>query len=216
LAKNIKKTENGAALVELVINALLDKKAKDVVSLDLRKIKVSVADFFVIAHGDSNTQVNALHQTLVEKCRENGIRPYHTEGMANGEWIIVDFVDVVVHIFHRDKRDFYQLEDLWHDATSVKYGEDAKPIETKKATKKAAKKIVEEEEFDDVDAPPKRVYSPKAASAKKSTKAPAKKAAPTKSPVKKAAPAKVAAKKAPAKKAIAKKAVAKKVVKKKD
>lgn len=215
MSKNIKKTENGAALVELVINALLDKKAKDVVSLDLRKIKVSVADFFVIAHGDSNTQVNALHQTLVEKCRENGIRPYHTEGMANGEWIIVDFVDIVVHIFHREKRDFYQLEDLWHDASSVRYGDDAKPIEAKKATKKAAKKVLSDEEFDDVDAPPKRVYVKKATTAKKSTKAPAKKAPATKAPIKKATPSKAAAKKAPAKKAVAKKAVAKKDVKKK-
>jgi hypothetical protein len=135
--------------------------------------------------------------------------------MANGEWIIVDFVDIVVHIFHREKRDFYQLDDLWHDASSVRYGDDSEPIEAKKATKKAAKKVLSDEEFDDVDAPPKRVYVKKATTAKKSIKAPAKKAPATKAPIKKATPSKAAAKKAPAKKAVAKKAVAKKDVKKK-
>ncbi len=218
MAKKIKKSENGAALVELVVNALLDKKAKDVVSLDLRNIKVSIADFFVIAHGESNTQVNALHQTLVEKCRENGFRPYHTEGMANGEWIIVDFVDVVVHIFHRDKRDFYQLEDLWHDASTVKYGEDAKPIEEKKVIKKAPKAKVSEEQFVD-DAPlVKKTFNRRPVVKKSTAKAAAKKADP-KAAAKKATPVKSApksaAKKAPAKKAVAKKTVAKKDVKKK-
>ena len=146
MAKKIRKSENGAALVELVVNALLDKKAKDVVSLDLRNIEVAVADYFVIAHGESNTQVNALHQYVLEKTSEAGIKPYHSEGKANGEWIIIDFVDVVVHIFHRDKRDFYQLEDLWHDAVTVKHSDEPKPkktaektTKTKPAAKKAAK-----------------------------------------------------------------------------
>lgn len=118
----IKTKNNSEALVQLVVNALHEKKGNAIVSLDLRKIKDTVANFFIVAHGDSSTHVNALHQTVVEFARQAGQPPYRSEGTGNAEWVIVDFIDVVVHIFHRDKRDFYQLEDLWHDAPSTKHG----------------------------------------------------------------------------------------------
>ena len=101
---------------KVVVDAILDKKGREVVSLDLRKIKDTPSDFFIITHGDSNTQVRALYNAVMEESKKHGFMPYHTEGIKNSEWIIVDFVDVVVHIFYRERRDFYSLEDLWSDA----------------------------------------------------------------------------------------------------
>lgn len=103
------------------MDAILDKKGRDVISLDLRKIKDTASDFFIVTHGDSNTQVKAIYNSVIDGALKKGFKPYHTEGIRNSEWVIVDFVDVVVHIFHRDKRDFYGLEDLWSDAKPTKY-----------------------------------------------------------------------------------------------
>lgn len=116
-----KKKTGTESLKKLVVDAILNKKGRHVVALDLRKIKDAAADYFVITHGDSSTQVKAIFNHVVEEAEKKGIQPYHNEGGKNAEWIIVDFVDVVVHIFHRDKRDFYALEDLWSDAKQIKY-----------------------------------------------------------------------------------------------
>ena len=107
----------------MVIDAILDKKGNDVVSLDLRKIKDTAADYFIVTHGDSNTHVRAISQYVLEKTEQEGFRPYRTEGSKNAEWIIIDFVDIVVHIFYRDKREFYALEELWNDAKSTSHEE---------------------------------------------------------------------------------------------
>ena len=120
MAKRDRETES---LKKVVVDAILDKKGHNVISLDLRKIKDTAADYFIIAHGDSNTQVKAIYNSIVERTGKKGFLPYHMEGMKNSEWIIVDFVDVVVHIFHKEKRDFYSLEDLWSDAKIIKYTE---------------------------------------------------------------------------------------------
>ena len=111
-------TEN---LNKLVVDAILDKKGKNVLSLDLRKIRDTPSDFFIISHGDSAAQIRAIYNNVIEAAEAKGFYPYHTEGTKNSEWVIIDFVDVVVHIFHRDKRDFYGLEDLWSDAKATKY-----------------------------------------------------------------------------------------------
>jgi ribosome-associated protein len=113
LAKRKSGTES---LKKVVIDAILDKKGHDVVSLDLRKIKDTPSDFFIITHGDSSTQVRAIYNNVLDEANKNGFKPYHTEGMKHAEWIVIDFVDVVVHIFYREKRDFYGLEELWNDA----------------------------------------------------------------------------------------------------
>ncbi|MFN8309412.1 MAG: ribosome silencing factor [Chitinophagales bacterium] len=128
-------------LKALVVDAILEKKGQAVVSLDLRSIHDTVADYFVVAHGDSATQVNAIFESILEMAKENGQQPYHHEGKKNGEWIIVDFVDVVAHIFHREKRDFYQLEELWSDAIVEEHDENG-AIKTKlvRPVKTAAKK----------------------------------------------------------------------------
>lgn len=118
-----KKKTGTESLKKLVVDAILNKKGREVVSLDLRKINDAAADYFIITHGDSSTQVKSIFDSIVYEAGEKGLQPYHSEGSKNSEWIIVDFVDVVVHIFHRDKRDFYDLEDLWSDGKLTKHSE---------------------------------------------------------------------------------------------
>ena len=118
MAKRVPETES---LKKVIVGAILDKKGHNVVSLDLRKIKDTASDFFIITHGDSSTQVRAIYSHILDCAEKKGLAPYHTEGMQNSEWIILDFVDIVVHIFHREKREFYGLEDLWNDAKVTKH-----------------------------------------------------------------------------------------------
>lgn len=104
-------------LREVVVQGMLDKKAKDIVVLDMRKVKSAIADFFVICTGTSDTQVEAIADSIDEQVfkqlREN---PWHTEGKTNKEWMLLDYVNVVAHVFKKDKRDFFALENLWGDA----------------------------------------------------------------------------------------------------
>lgn len=118
-----KRKAGNLSLKKVVIDAILDKKGNDVVSLDLRKIKDTPSEYFIITHGDSATHVRAISQSVLDETRKLGLEVYHTEGGKNAEWIIVDFVDVTVHIFHRDKRDFYSLEELWNDAKKTNHKE---------------------------------------------------------------------------------------------
>ena len=108
-------------LHQLIVDAILNKKGHEVISLDLRKLKETPADYFVITHGDSGTHIKAIGDNVLDETEKNGFLPYHTEGTQNGEWIILDFVDVVVHIFYRDKRDFYALEELWSDGKATNF-----------------------------------------------------------------------------------------------
>ncbi len=119
-----KRTKNAStdSLNELIVSIIQDKKGKDIVSLDLRKIPEALADYFVICHGESTTQTRAITDHLEEEVRKQAnIKPFHIEGRSNGEWCLLDFGDVVVHIFQREKREFYQLEDLWSDAVIQHY-----------------------------------------------------------------------------------------------
>lgn len=114
--------ENLSGLEGVIIQAILDKKGEDVVSLDLRQITDAVADFFIICHGTSKVQVKAIADYVIEKSKEYlGEKPWKQEGFENREWILLDYVDVVVHIFYKENRDFYQLEDLWDDAIRKEY-----------------------------------------------------------------------------------------------
>lgn len=132
-----KKKSNTEKLHQLVVDALLDKKGKNVVSLDLRNIKDTPSDFFVIAHGDSSTQVKALYTSVLHAAKEAGLKPYHKEGGEGAEWLIVDFVDVTVHVFYREKRDFYALEELWNDAIRTDHEEGPEQTEKPKYNKAA-------------------------------------------------------------------------------
>jgi len=108
--------------LKLAVAALEAHKARDLVVLDLRGL-CDATDFFVIATGTSDTHVRALADRVVEALRTDGHRPHHIEGLPGGRWVLLDFVDVVVHVFHPSLREFYQLERLWADAPAVSTGE---------------------------------------------------------------------------------------------
>jgi ribosome-associated protein len=95
-----------------------DLKAKDIVLLDLRRVS-DATDYFLIASGTSDTHVRAIAGHVIDELRTAGIRPHHVEGLEQGRWVLVDYVDFVVHVFHPAMRQFYQLERLWGDADDV-------------------------------------------------------------------------------------------------
>jgi ribosome-associated protein len=99
-------------------------KATDVVVLDLRRLS-DATDYFVIASGTSDTHVRALAEHVIAACERAGLRAHHVEGLTAGRWVLIDFVDVVVHVFHPSLRRFYQLERLWADAPAVEAGANA-------------------------------------------------------------------------------------------
>lgn len=104
-------------LSELIVQALLEKKAEDVTVIDLKQIHHVYFDKFVICTGNSKTQVDTLCDYVQEVTkREAGVRPTFVEGIANGEWVLLDYFDIVVHIFQPEARQFYQIESLWSDA----------------------------------------------------------------------------------------------------
>lgn len=111
-------------LIEVAVRAAKDKKATDPVIMDLRGIS-SVTDYFVICSGRSDANVKAIANTVEEKLREAGLRPFGIEGRREGTWILMDYVDFVLHIFHHEKRLNYSLEELWKDAKRVVLAETA-------------------------------------------------------------------------------------------
>ena len=102
-------------LAKKLIKYALEKKAEDVVLLDLRKIS-PVADFFIICSGTTDVQVKAILDSVLENCKKKKIDIYHVEGEQSMRWVLVDLVDVVLHIFQTEVRNYYQLERLWGDA----------------------------------------------------------------------------------------------------
>jgi len=101
----------------------LERKAQDVVALDLRGINTAT-DFFVVASGTSDIQVKAVAEHIVDELKKDGHRPDHVEGMEGGRWVLLDYIDFVVHVFHTQSRDFYQLETLWGDAPRTEFVDD--------------------------------------------------------------------------------------------
>lgn len=112
--------DEGWKLAESAVNGILEKKGLNIRWLDLRNIENAVCDYFIICEGNSKTQVEAIAdsvETIVKK--ETGQRPYRSEGWENALWILIDYVNVVVHVFERDTRHFYNLESLWADAEEI-------------------------------------------------------------------------------------------------
>lgn len=108
-----------------MVEAMDAVKGKEIVTLDLRETGTAVTDYFVICHANSKTQVDAIADKIIDEVRDkNGVKPYHIEGRDNTEWILIDFVDVVVHVFLQSMRQFYQLEELWADAEKIVNSED--------------------------------------------------------------------------------------------
>lgn len=104
--------------------AALERKALGVLALDLRGISTAT-DVFVVASGTSDIQVRAIAEHVVEELKKDGARPNHVEGMEGGRWVLLDYIDFVIHVFHQQARDFYQLETLWGDAPQVAFEDDA-------------------------------------------------------------------------------------------
>ena len=101
--------------VQRAAESALERKAADVVALDLRGIS-SATDYFLLATGQSDVQVKAIADNVIGELKKEGIRPAHVEGLQGGRWVLADYIDFVVHIFHPGAREFYQLEVLWGDA----------------------------------------------------------------------------------------------------
>ena len=107
--------------------AARDKKAEDLVVLDLRGLS-DVTDYFVVCHGSSDRQVLAIAQNVEERLRGDlGLKPAHVEGRALAEWVLMDYIDFVVHVFVAEKRDFYRIERLWGDARRVESNSASEP-----------------------------------------------------------------------------------------
>jgi ribosome-associated protein len=105
-------------IFKTIIKAILDKKGENAVSLDLRKIQEAVADFFIICEANNQPQIRALADAVEQAVKDNcGENPYNHEGKKNLQWVLIDYVNVVVHIMIPESRKFYKLEEMWSDAS---------------------------------------------------------------------------------------------------
>lgn len=133
--KKLARLTKGSKILKVIIKAIQDKKGEGVVSLDLRKIPEAVADFFIICEAGSTVQVKAIADAVSEEVKkECGETPYRNEGYQALQWVLVDYVNVVVHIFQRETRKFYRLEEMWHDGVMLEH-EDIPPSITTKRKK---------------------------------------------------------------------------------
>jgi ribosome-associated protein len=123
-------------LAKKIAGFAFTKKASDVQLLDLRKVS-DVADFFVLCSADSDVQVKAIADAVLDGLAESDIHPWHREGVSQKQWILLDFIDVVVHVFHREARKFYGLEKLWGDS-HIETLTDTPPAPAKKAASRRA------------------------------------------------------------------------------
>lgn len=114
----MKKRSDGAELLlESITKGIFEKKGHDVLRIDLRKLENRIADYFVICHGSSVTQVDAICDSVEDTARkQTGEKPFHIEGLENSFWVLLDYGNVVVHVFLEEYRNFYSLESLWADA----------------------------------------------------------------------------------------------------
>jgi len=112
-----KRSDGSAVLLKSVIKGIFEKKGKDVIKIDLRKIENRIADYFIICHGSSTAQVDTICDSVEDTVRKvAGEKPLHIEGLDNCFWVLLDYGNVVVHIFLEEYRHFYSLESLWADA----------------------------------------------------------------------------------------------------
>ena len=111
------KPANTDNLISVIIKGIDDVKGEDIQLLDLREIENTVCDYFIICSGNSNTQVNAISGSVQKTVsKELKDKPWHIEGQNNSEWVLMDYVNVVVHVFQKHVREFYDIESLWGDA----------------------------------------------------------------------------------------------------
>lgn len=124
-------SEKSSELADAIINAILDKKGHRVVKIDLREIQEAVTDYFIVCHGDSDVQAKAIAANVEKEIKEKfGAKPFFSEGQSQADWVLLDYFDVVVHVFQREKRDFFQLEELWSDGTVTRYDDNGNVIDS--------------------------------------------------------------------------------------
>ena len=111
-----KKTDAANNLIEKIVDGISDVKGQNIEMIDLRKIENRICDFYIICSGSSNTHVSAILESVKKKISKSlKEKPSHTEGEENAEWILLDYINVVVHIFQEQVREFYKIEELWGD-----------------------------------------------------------------------------------------------------
>ena len=153
-----KKTDESAVLLNSIIKGIFEKKGLDVVKIDLRKLENRIADFFVICHGTSKPQVDSISYSVEDTTRkEAGEKPIRVEGLENCFWVLLDYGNIVVHVFQEEYRSFYSLESLWADAEIEKMVDEVKK-------EKPAKRVVRSRSKAEPDVTKKR------SAAKKSSK----------------------------------------------
>lgn len=108
----------GIEIARRAVDVASDKQAGNVVLLDVRGI-CGFADYFVICAGDSQRQLRAIHDEIEKSLKESGVRPHHREGGADSGWLLLDYGDVIIHIFSAEEREFYNLDELWNEARTV-------------------------------------------------------------------------------------------------
>lgn len=136
-SKKSSRLTKSSKILKVIIQAIKDKKGENIVSLDLRKIPEAVADFFIICEGSVNVQVKAIADYVEYKVKEEcGEAAYKQEGYQSLEWVLVDYVNVVVHVFQKETRKFYRLEEMWSDSVREEHiDEPLPPIKPRKTSK---------------------------------------------------------------------------------
>lgn len=123
-AQRITTNQASQELNDIIIDAIQDIKGQNIVKLDLRQLDEAPTDFFIICEGESNTQVRAIASNIQKRAKEElQTFPAHVEGADGATWMLVDYFTTVVHVFHPEKRAFYELEDLWSDAQTTEYAD---------------------------------------------------------------------------------------------
>lgn len=143
--KKVARLTKSSKILKVIINAIQDRKGESIVSLDMRKIPEAVADFFIICEAGASTQVKAIADAIEDQVHQGCDElPYRHEGYQALQWVLIDYVNVVVHIFQKETRKFYRLEEMWSDGVMVEHEDPIPPAlkatRTPTAKKSAAKK----------------------------------------------------------------------------
>ncbi len=117
MSQEIAKKVCSEVLSKWVVEGMLKKKAQDVVVMNLREVRNAVVDYFILCNGNSDSQIDAISESIEDQIhKKSKQKPWKREGQQNKEWVLLDYIDVVAHVFNKEKRIFYGLEDLWGDA----------------------------------------------------------------------------------------------------
>jgi ribosome-associated protein len=122
--KTATRLTRSSKIIKTIIAAIQEKKGENIISLDLKKINEAVADFFIVCEASNQPQVRAIAENIEHQVKENcGEQPYHHEGYKNLHWVLLDYVNVVVHVMLPENRKFYRLEEMWSDASAQNHND---------------------------------------------------------------------------------------------